>query len=215
MRPLIEPRPDAPEGEVRTLPHYSANLFVPPCAVLCRNTAPLVAFAYGLLTHSVPCHIIGRDIGKGLVDLAKKLGGQDESEFLSRLSSWADKELIKAANDDRSPESIYDKHDAMRFFLDMVASNFSIESLCRKIESLFADGDQKNQVTLSTIHRAKGLEWPTVFLLDRHLLPSKYAKQLWQRLQERNLLYVAVTRSQYGLYYINSNCWKEESNGPI
>jgi ATP-dependent exoDNAse (exonuclease V) beta subunit len=52
-------------------------------------------------------------------------------------------------------------------------------------------------VTLSTIHKAKGREWPKVFLLGRNrYMPSKYATQDWQLDQEKNLIYVAVTRAQ-------------------
>lgn len=123
MHPLIEPRPDAPEGEVRTLSHYPANLFAPPCAVLCRNTAPLVAFAYGLLTRSVPCRIIGKDLGLQLIQVVKRLAGSQPitlDEFLSLLDTWGEKEVLKAYNEDRSPEKIYDQVEALKVFVTMI-----------------------------------------------------------------------------------------------
>ena len=72
-----------------------------------------------------------------------------------------------------------------------------------------ANGESRGRVTLSTIHKVKGLEFPTVFLLDWHLLPSRFAKAAWQRTQEKNLQYVAITRAMERLVYINSGCWKE------
>ena len=42
-------------------------------AVLCRNNAPLLSMAFKLLRRGIGVKMLGRDIGKGLVPLAKKL----------------------------------------------------------------------------------------------------------------------------------------------
>lgn len=53
-------------------------------------------------------------------------------------------------------------------------------------------------VTLATLHSAKGLEWPVVFVigLSEGLLPVSYATSLEHIDEERRLLYVGITRSQ-------------------
>lgn len=53
-------------------------------------------------------------------------------------------------------------------------------------------------VTLASIHSAKGLEWPSVYIvgLSEGLLPISYAKSLDAVAEERRLLYVAMTRAQ-------------------
>lgn len=53
-------------------------------------------------------------------------------------------------------------------------------------------------VTLATIHSAKGLEWPSVYLmgLSEGLLPISYAATPEQVAEERRLLYVGLTRAQ-------------------
>jgi DNA helicase-2/ATP-dependent DNA helicase PcrA len=61
------------------------------------------------------------------------------------------------------------------------------------------DGEEVNQVTISTIHAAKGLEWPVVFI------PAVYDGQLPHSRaenhdEERRLLYVGMTRAQALLY---------------
>ena len=72
------------------------------------------------------------------------------------------------------------------------------------IDSLFAE-NVKGVLTLSTIHKSKGREWPTVFWLDRAgTLPSKYAKQDWQLDQENNLCYVAATRAMTNLIEVKA-----------
>jgi DNA helicase-2/ATP-dependent DNA helicase PcrA len=53
-------------------------------------------------------------------------------------------------------------------------------------------------VTLATLHSAKGLEWPVVFLvgLAEGLLPISYASAPTEVEEERRLLYVGVTRAR-------------------
>jgi superfamily I DNA/RNA helicase len=63
----------------------------------------------------------------------------------------------------------------------------------------------ENGFLLSTIHKCKGLEWPHVAILDPWLMPSKFAEQEWEKQQEHNLSYVAITRAQQTLHYVNSD----------
>jgi ATP-dependent DNA helicase Rep len=69
------------------------------------------------------------------------------------------------------------------------------------IISLAERGDEQDQVTLSTLHASKGLEWPHVFLagINEGLLPFKSEEEDMtpQRLEEeRRLMYVGITRAR-------------------
>ena len=69
------------------------------------------------------------------------------------------------------------------------------------IISLAERGDEQDVVTLSTLHAAKGLEWPHVMLagVNEGLLPfrSEGEEMTPQRLEEeRRLMYVGITRSR-------------------
>ena len=57
-------------------------------------------------------------------------------------------------------------------------------------------------VDLATVHAAKGLEWPVVFLVgfEQGLLPIGHATTPETRAEERRLLYVAVTRAERELH---------------
>lgn len=202
------------EGKVERLADYTPDIYVPGSAVLCRNVAPLVSHAYSLLQRDIPCVILGRDIGTQLVNLVKKLRAANLEDFRQKLVVWQDREVRICETENRSPEPIYDKTDCLRFFCDSLDEDSQgIPDLIAKIELMFTD-DQKNissRVTLSSVHKSKGLEYHTVFILDRDtLMPSKFAKLPWQITQEKNLIYVAITRSSDKLYYINSSSWKQE-----
>ena len=61
------------------------------------------------------------------------------------------------------------------------------------------NGDDNNKVTLMTIHSAKGLEFPTVFVvgLEENIFPSPMCTNSMRELEEeRRLLYVAITRAE-------------------
>ena len=61
------------------------------------------------------------------------------------------------------------------------------------------EGDSNDKVTLMTIHSAKGLEFPTVFVvgLEENIFPSPMCTNSLRELEEeRRLLYVAITRAE-------------------
>ena len=61
------------------------------------------------------------------------------------------------------------------------------------------NGDSNDKVTLMTIHSAKGLEFPTVFVvgLEENIFPSPMCTNSMRELEEeRRLLYVAITRAE-------------------
>ncbi|HEU4327629.1 MAG TPA: 3'-5' exonuclease, partial [Roseiflexaceae bacterium] len=62
---------------------------------------------------------------------------------------------------------------------------------------------EQTAVTLSTIHRAKGLEADRVFLLHPERVPLRWEnQQAWELEQEMNLRYVALTRAKQALFFV-------------
>jgi len=61
--------------------------------------------------------------------------------------------------------------------------------------------EERDEVTLSTIHASKGLEWPYVFIVgvEEELLPHRNALAEDSVEEERRLFYVAITRARYRL----------------
>jgi superfamily I DNA/RNA helicase len=78
------------------------------------------------------------------------------------------------------------------------------DELIEKINNIFSDR-KKGGISLSTIHKAKGLEADNVYIACRELMPSTRAKKDWEIRQEYNLMYVAYTRAKNKLGFIDSN----------
>lgn len=65
------------------------------------------------------------------------------------------------------------------------------------------NGEERRKVTLMTVHSAKGLEFPTVFVvgLEENIFPSPLSTNSKRELEEeRRLLYVAITRAEKHCY---------------
>jgi superfamily I DNA/RNA helicase len=76
----------------------------------------------------------------------------------------------------------------------------TIRELQDKIDAIFSDDAEG--VVFSSIHKAKGLEAERVFILHPELMPHPMAKQDWEQVQERNIEYVAITRTLSELIYV-------------
>lgn len=200
--PHIEASPDAIEGDV--VWHESLDLAEIPKTVLCRNNAPLITLALKLIAHGRSAEVAGRDIGKGLVSLSKKITKKNLSspDFMERVHRWAEREIA------RKPKIKPRIEDKVSTFAALASASPDLAHIQANLERLYVNPEDKSrrpaEIYLSTIHRSKGREWPDVLFLDPQLLPSKYAKEEWEQKQEANLSYVGITRAQQTLHYCTS-----------
>jgi hypothetical protein len=181
-------------------------------AVLCRNNAPLVAMAFRLLRQGLGCQMLGRDIGAQAAGMMKRLCPRDE------MPAQACREAIKAhmqseasallanGHEDRI-EALEDRCGVLLAVLDSTEAT-TAGAMRVLLAKLF---DSKGQVTLSSIHRAKGREWDLVIRLDpwrgqrRAQGETRSPVELGQEL---NLAYVAETRTRHTLVLANSEEFK-------
>lgn len=195
--PEIEAYADAPEGKVEELAAWTPEIFQMTDAVLCRNNAPLVALAFRLLRAGKPCKVIGRDIGAGLIALVNRLRASSIADLETKLRAYVANETKVLGDHQDQIEALNDRAATLRVFMENARSPLEVTT---KIEALFAE-DTKGYLTLSSVHKAKGMEWPRVFILDFHLIGQR-AKQSWERQAEKNVAYVAITRAQKELFFI-------------
>lgn len=176
-------------------------------AILCRNTAPLIEIAYELIRKGVPAKVEGRKIGEGLINLCQRWKVTTTAALIEKLEAYREREIQKAIakGNDAKIEGIEDTVETVLEIIKAVNAKgqTSVSDVIRFIEDLFADGAD-HVVTLCTYHKSKGREWERVILWEHtSRCPSKYAKQDWQREQESNLAYVAITRSKDQLVFVN------------
>lgn len=201
--PYIEPSETAPEGIVSHLGFVNPSLFKIKDMVVCRSTAPLIRLAYMLISSKVPAKVMGRDIGEGLSALIKRMNARSLDELQRRLETWKNKEVEKLLKKDpeASLDPIEDKFTCAMCFIECSGAT-DVDGLLRAINTMFGE-TSTGCVLLATIHKSKGLEAERVFILDSWRMPSPYAKLPHQKEQEDNLLYVAITRAQKELYYVD------------
>ena len=197
----IEPAPDAPEGVCRTFPGNWRTAVEPTDAILCRNNAPLIAEAVSLLGRGHSVNFRSKDVLSDLRFQAravdKMASKHPDGDWRAVLSVVRDREVERNADRPMVLSRLEDVFDA----LDALASQANrqgttVDGLIDRLT------DAKAGITLSTIHRAKGLEWERVWFLRPDLIPNRFAKEPWMLQQEANLYYVAVTRAKQALYFV-------------
>jgi len=80
-------------------------------------------------------------------------------------------------------------------------------ALVADIDSLDEDGEKVDSITLMTLHSAKGLEFPVVFLigLEEGVFPhSRSLMEEAEMEEERRLAYVGITRAEQSLFITNA-----------
>lgn len=174
--------------------------------LLCRVNAPLVSQCFKFIRMGKKANIQGRDIGQGLISTVKKMKASNVDELAEKLTKWHEKEQEKEEKKKHPNENkliaLQDRYDCLMCFTEEATS---IEGVIAKIESIFTDDKTTTGILLSSIHKAKGLEAKRVFILRPKgaECPHPMAKTYWQREQEYNLLYVAITRAIEELTYVS------------
>ncbi|HVU57270.1 MAG TPA: 3'-5' exonuclease, partial [Puia sp.] len=125
--------------------------------------------------------------------------------------------LIKSMKDiDELDEYIEKTEDVQLSMMSEIVKEYGDEiySIIKSLKNLHVEGDDKAKAEMifSTVHRAKGMEYDVVYLVNDFITEerlekikseqkeSKDALSLSKLNEEINLLYVAVTRAKYKLY---------------
>ena len=125
---------------------------------------------------------------KEMLEAEKSIEAQSRLENLEELLS-----VTKNFEDSTEDKSL------VNFLTDL--------ALVADIDSLDEDGEKADTITLMTLHSAKGLEFPIVFLigLEEGVFPhSRSLMEEAEMEEERRLAYVGITRAEQTLFLTNA-----------
>lgn len=205
LMPELKAGPNAGDGVVETINwDKMLNQFKPNDAVLSRTNAPLMGACLAFLRKKTPAFIAGKDIGKNLINIVESLNAQNVNEFFDKLGVWRDNKVQRASGwfAATAIELANDQHETLR----VLAENCqTVPEISSQITRLFQDENNVKipSVILSTVHRAKGLEWDRVAILSDSFKGNR-ATTPEEQAEESNVYKVAITRPRNYLAFVSS-----------
>lgn len=179
-------RASATGGVVEEAKAITHKDFEDGAAIICRNNAPLFKLAFDLISNGRSVRVAGSDIGPKLVRVLRKFGDESlgRSSVLAAIGDWEADKTAKGST------TATDMAAAMRVFAQY---GKNLGEAIAHADWIFK---QDGTLSLMTGHKAKGLEFDTVYHLDKWLLRNNE--------QDQNLYYVIDTRPRERLCYVNS-----------
>lgn len=200
--PDFEAAPGNPEGTVSRCSELEMeNRASAGDAILSRKNAPLVATCLSLIRTGKRARVRGKDIGRELASLVRKSGASTVKELLVFLDGWVKDAIDKlpkaeteedSARVEEAAQKIYDTAETLRSLAEGLTS---VSDVLARIEDIFGDETGDGVILLSSVHKAKGLEWNRVFLLEWTMRSGS--------VEEDNIRYVAITRAKSELVFVH------------
>lgn len=195
--------PTAPDGVVSDVGYEKmVELAQVGDFILSRKNAPLASVALRLLRNNKRAMVKGKDIGKGLLSIIKKVRAKAIPDFLDKLTKWEKKQLdrlrqVQKKSAEAKMQNVQDQAETLRVLAQEAKS---IKELETRVDTLFQDtpGGEKDYIVCSSVHKSKGLERDRVFVLRETLYPGGR-----ENIEEQNIHYVAVTRSKAELFMVD------------
>ena len=154
---------------------------------------------YDLIMQGKSAYVLGRDMTKGLINSVNKITKNknmvsDEFSVLLEQDFQYNYQRLVKLNKVNQAQSLEDKFECIRIFATKAST---VGGIIAEIKRVF-DGNEKGEIMLSTVHKAKGLEADNVYILATERMPHPKATDMRE---EMNICYVAITRAKKNLYY--------------
>lgn len=206
--PYIEYAPGAVDGIVTQEKEETAvERLRPGDMVLCRTNAPLIEFAFKCLGASKPIRLNSKkSLGQGLKSVireARKQGVESIAGFGKYASDYCFERIEQFRKDGQINKAIA-WEDKLQVFEILCRNSDDLLHMLGIVDHLF---DQTYGTLLTTVHGAKGLEVKsadnTAYILRPDLMPHPKAETDVDKVQEKNIQYVAYTRAKTRLVLLN------------
>ena len=148
-------------------------------------------------------------------------GHLKEDEIGELVEDFVDYYYEDYLNEEMEPEDAADRLEDVHELAAQIAGHESgLEGFLADVALLTNLDVRRNdpdmdKMTLSTIHQAKGMEWPVVFVpwCSEGMFPSSKADEDGRLAEERRLFYVVVTRAKDKLYLFSPSMRKMSDGG--
>lgn len=180
-------------------------------AVLARTNAQLTAFRHAFEARGIPCRVLGESEFLRRDHVANRIREIEKTCDEASLSAVAhdlrtgqgDEGGDDETLDERARDDLVELAALVEEYLstDQNASGAGFRAFLQT-NAHGLSGHSVDAVEVMTFHRAKGLEWPVVFVtgLEEGLVPIAHARDESALEEERRLLYVACTRAEEELH---------------
>ena len=150
-------------------------------------------------------------------DFAKEHDVADVLDFLLQKSGM--ESFLALCGDRDRLDNLSELKSAVREYVESAGEETDIEGYLNGI-SLLTAADEEEQgdcVKLMTVHTAKGLEFPYVFVccLNEGLFPSRKIRGREEMEEERRVAYVALTRAENGLFLSDAEGFDAQLKGGL
>jgi superfamily I DNA/RNA helicase len=178
--------------------------------ILCRNSAPLIKLHRRLTKAGKPSYIKNVELGETFEDIIELTKCETTECLLESLEKhivdvW--ETIAKALNCELkecvSEQRIVNLFDVYKIIEEMSESVKNVSELSDYLKNALSATDKENAISLSTIHRAKGLEADNVYVICPSIIPSPLAKKDWEKEAEKYLEYVMLTRAKKSLNMVD------------
>ena len=171
--------------------------------VLCRMNAPLISSALRFIANGKKASVKGIDIGSRIIAnlrSTKEINLKKAINILKYKYEMAKREY-EESTERKSKVKLITMEDMIIATEILSIGCHSIEDVKKKITNLFSDTETQG-VIFSSAHKAKGLEAKNVHIIKPEFMPLKSVFLDWEKEQEENVHYVAITRAKENLNYI-------------
>lgn len=171
-----------------------------PLLVIARANSTLIRHAMNFFVRRVPFYYradVAKKLKSVLFDMRRLQTSQDKLTLGGLLDEWLYSNLRKVDKSRRSTIAyLQEVHACLQILVAPLPADASVDDLERSLLNLTAAESKRGstEIEFHTVHSAKGLEADHIFLARAQDFPHPMAAQAWERKQEFNILYVALTR---------------------